>query len=106
MAKEVPIDIVAGSAGGTTMVTKSRARIMITGHEIYPARHKGSFEGVFFVEHGCETYTKLDEIVRTGQEPNYSNNRQYPNKSKRIAIERKSDARERLGSRKYSSSRE
>jgi hypothetical protein len=34
MAKEVPIAIVAGRAGGTTMVMRSRARMMMTDQEM------------------------------------------------------------------------
>lgn len=72
IAKDVPIDIVAGSAGGTTIVTRSRARMTIVCHLI--CRSKVSDQSCMLTETRSkalsrETYPKRDKIEGTAKEP-------------------------------------
>ena len=66
-AKLVPMDKVAGRAGGTTIVIKSKARTIIKCHAIYSILAQNASKAF------RSTYVKPNKICKGGNETNRSN---------------------------------
>jgi hypothetical protein len=69
MANEVPMLMVAGKAGGTTMVMRSRARFRIVSHAIYTVSAR-------CVDSDVRTHAELDKVDCAGAEAEKGDNGQ------------------------------
>lgn len=80
-AKLVPMDNVAGRAGGTTIVIKSKARTTIKCHASYSMLSQVASNGF------QNTHIKPDEICKRGNKANRSNASHDRYISERILVE-------------------